>query len=187
MYKLVLFIFALFSLALPQYGSEIITVKLSSLLKLENDSSKVINFDNGRSIKIINDVSGASIKKGRENSTERDTVSRFPIIVSANGDYLLPKSAAQKFGGGIPEVSFSPDWSKHQMTDAGAYYIFRSRVKVFGRQAYRFYVNGRQLPRSSMAKQKEDCSLLNIDENDIVNQDNGECFFYSLPAKTGKR
>jgi hypothetical protein len=177
MNKIVLYIVILFSSAFPQYGSDTIPVNLSTLLKAQKGSAKVISFDSNRSIKIVIDTSEKAAEK-------KDFFSAAQACgVDPNGDYFLPKSAAQKYGGGPPEVSFLPDWSRHEMVEAGSYYVFHSGVKIFGRQAYRFFVNGQQLPRSSSAAQKEDCSRLNIGQGDVANQDSGECFFYSLPLQ----
>lgn len=185
MEKSVLLIIFLFSLV---FSGDTISVKVSTLMRMKQNGIYIVCFDRGRNLRIENDMPNDAwgIEEGNEKPAENKVSSALLVGVSKDGDYFLPKSAVQKYGNSIPEVSFSPNWSiKNKMVDAGSYYVFHSGVKIFGRQAYRFFISGRQFPSTSAAEQKEDCLLLNIDQSDIANQDNGECFFYSLPLMVG--
>ncbi|MDD4902449.1 MAG: hypothetical protein PHE24_04930 [Patescibacteria group bacterium] len=160
-----------------------IEVKLSTLEKASKAGITIFSFKSGECIKIIrdsaadvagNDVWGLDEKEkiGKQASC---LPARFTHGFTPQGDYSLAKESVEP--GVIPEVSFSPSWERHKMVDEGQYYVFHSGEKIFGRQAYRFFIRGKQLPQPSSVTQWDDAVI----------DDGGKCFFYSLPLPAGLR
>lgn len=185
--KIVLFIVFLISLAFSQYGKDTATINLSTLLKAKNEGINVILFNEGRSIKIVNDSANVGrFDKEKERLTEKENgfSATQAYGVTAAGDYFLAKSLAKKFGDSIPQVSCSPYWSRHKMTESGSFYIYRSGKKVVESQAYRFFIYGRKLPEALATTIRKSPGNFKINWAEVVSDDNGGSYFYSAPVES---
>lgn len=190
MNKIVLYVIILFSSVFSQYGAPVITVKLSTMLEAGEKAPKyTVVFDEFRSIEIVIDTllaeSSSPLGKKINKITEKQSDFSFnrPFGVTPSGDYFLVKGLAVNFGDSIPEVSYSPYWGRHKMTESGSFYVYHSGKKITESQSYCFFIYGRKLPGALSTISKEAFGNLKINQWEIVSDDNGGSYFYSAPVE----
>jgi hypothetical protein len=189
MKRIVLLIFFSF---LPALAHDTLSVNLSTLNRAHGDSLKLLVFNQGYCVKIVNDCNqpkdtqdvwgmGPGANESKRNNNSLDDSPSYGV--NCNGDYGLDARIAGLFGRGILQVAYAPRWIRHEMTESGPYYVFHSGEQKVGRQLYCFYINGRQIPQSLPPLGRNGVSQFKIDWKGDVDLAKGHGHVFStLPA-----